>query len=137
MIKKYIKKISIPLVLFLFTFSIYAINLSPSVYGGDSGDFLTAAITNGVPHPSGYPLYTIIGIIFTSLPGAFTLAWKYALASALFSALSVALLYFITHELVKKRSLAIATSLILAFSYPFWLYAEIVEVFALQSFFII
>lgn len=133
MIIKFFRKIPIPLYLFLFTLVIYIKSVSPSVYGGDSGDFLAAAITRGVPHPSGYPLYTILGILFTSLPGPLSIAWKFGLVSAVFSALSVTLMYYLVYELVKKRSLAIATSLTLAFTYPFWLYAEIVEVFALQS----
>lgn len=133
LLTKIFSPVNIPFCIFIFTFAIYIRNLSPSVYGGDSGDFLTAVITRGIPHPSGYPLYTILGIIFTSLPGSFSIAWKYGLVSALFSAISVVLMYFIVNGLVKKRAVAIATSLILAFTYPFWLYAEIVEVFALQS----
>lgn len=125
------------LLLFAATLIVYIHNLSPSVYGGDSGDFITAALTRGVPHPSGYPLYTMLGIIFTSLPIPFTPAWKFGLVSAIFSSLSVVLIYLIVDELTKKRYLAIITSLTLAFTYPFWLYAEIAEVFALHSFFIL
>lgn len=29
-------------------------------HGADGGDMLAAAMTNGVPHPSGYPLYTML-----------------------------------------------------------------------------
>ena len=133
LLTKLIFHINIPIWIFIFTFAIYLHNLSPSVYGGDSGDFLAAVATRGIPHPSGYPLYTLLGILFTSLPGPFTFAWKYGVVSALFSALSAVLMYLIVYGLVKKRSLALATSFILALTYSFWLYAETVEVFALQS----
>ncbi len=136
-IKNLINSINYPLAIFILTFLIYVHNLSPSVHGGDAGDLLSAALTKGIAHPSGYPLYTMLGIIFTSLPLPFTPAWKFGLVSALFSSLSVVVLYKMVLELTKNRYLAIITSLTLAFTYPFWLYAEIVEVFALNSFFIL
>jgi len=124
------------ILLFFFTLAVYINNLSPSVYGGDSGDFVTAALSRGVAHPSGYPLYTILGIVLTSLPLPFTPAWKFGLASGLLSSLTVVFIYLITYELTKNRYLGIITSLTLAFTYPFWLHAEIVEVMTLNSLFI-
>ena len=47
----HIKMVLPPLILFLFTFAIYVHNLSAGVYGGDSGDFLSAIAVKGVPHP--------------------------------------------------------------------------------------
>lgn len=130
-------KNSIIYLLFTATLLIYLHNLSPSVYGGDSGDLILAALSRGIPHPSGYPLFTMIGNIFTNLPIPFTTAWKVGLVSVLFSSLSVVIVYLIIIKLTKNRLISIITSLTLAFTYPFWLYAEIVEVFALHSFFIL
>lgn len=131
------QKALIPLAIFIFTISVYIHNLSGSVYGGDSGDLLTAALTKGIPHPSGYPLYTMIGILFTSLPIPATAAWKFGLASAAISSLSLVIYYLLVKKLTKSYFLSAVTSLTLAFTYTFWLYAEIVEVFSLNSFFII
>ena len=36
--------------------------------GADSGDLVTAAFTLGVPHPPGYPLYTLLAALFARLP---------------------------------------------------------------------
>lgn len=130
------KRIDI-IILFLGILTIYVHNLSPSVYGGDSGDLISASITNGVPHPSGYPLFTMLGILALKLPIAATPAWKVGLVSAFFSSLSVVIMYFLILELTKNRYLSFVTALILAFLYPFWLYAEIAEVFALNNFFIL
>jgi hypothetical protein len=138
LIKRYKKSIILEvIILFLFTFTVYIYNLSPSVFGGDSGDFLSAIVVKGVPHPSGYPLYTMLGILFNSLPIKASVAWKVGLVSSLFSSISVVLMYLITHELIENRYLAFITSLTLAFLYPFWLYTEVTEVFALHSFFIL
>jgi hypothetical protein len=136
-IKSILKQKNIILILLFFsTFTVYVHNLSPGVLGGDSGDLITAALTKGIPHPSGYPLYTMLGIVFSYLPIAASPAWKIGIISSLFSSLSVILSYLIVYELVKNRYLAILSSLSLAFSYTFWFYAEVVEVIALNSFFI-
>lgn len=133
-----LKNINFEIVLlFLAVLFIYIHNLSPSVYGGDSGDFLAAAISGGVAHPSGYPLYTILGILITSLALPLTYAYKFGIVSAVFAALSVVLIYLIGWELVKSRLIALISALTLAFIFPFWLYAEIVEVISLNSFFIL
>ena len=137
MFKKQLGALYIPVGLFLTTFAIYVYNLSPSVYGGDSGDFLSAIAVKGVAHPSGYPLYTLLGILFSFLPIHQSLAWKVDLLSALFSSLAVVVMYKIVYELTEEVMLAIITSLTLAFLFPFWLFAEVSEVFALHSFFLL
>ncbi len=126
-----------PLAIFLFTFTIYLHNLSASVYGGDSGDFLTAIITKGIPHPSGYPLYTLLGILTSALPIPKNIVWKINILSALFSSLSVVVMYLLVKEITKNKLVSLLASLSVAFIYPFWIYAEVTEIFALHSFFIL
>src|SRR5881275_3172558 len=40
---------------------IYLRTLCPTVYLGDSGEICTAIATGGVPHPPGYPLFSLLG----------------------------------------------------------------------------
>ena len=124
----------IPLLLFVTTFLVYTHNLSPSVYGGDTGDFLATAITKGVSHPSGYPLYTMMGELALKLPLTKSPAWKMGLVSAILSSLSVITFYYISLRVTKNQIVALISSLTLAFTYTFWLYSEITEVFALHVF---
>lgn len=42
--------------------------LTNANFGSDAGDFLAAALTGGIPHPSGYPTYTLLGLLFQFLP---------------------------------------------------------------------
>ncbi|MGD8744210.1 MAG: DUF2723 domain-containing protein [Candidatus Woesebacteria bacterium] len=98
---------------------------------------IVAALTKGVPHPSGYPLFTMLGIIFSYIPITATPAWKIGLISSLFSSLSVVLTYLIVESVTKNRYLSFLSSTSLAFSYTFWLYAEVAEVIALNNFFIL
>jgi hypothetical protein len=132
-----LKNIFIPSLLFLFTFVVYAHNITTDVLGGDSGDFISASFVGGVPHPSGYPSYTILGIISLHLPVALTPIEKMALISAFFSALCIVLIYFLIEQITSRKDLSVACSLCVAFTYPFWFYAEVVEVFALHNFFVI
>ena len=37
-------------------------------YGNDGGDFLAAILTGGIPHPTGYPSYMLLGILFQQIP---------------------------------------------------------------------
>src|SRR3989344_5643683 len=87
--------LTVPIFLFVFTFLVYLHHLSPSVYGGDVGDFLTAILLKGVAHPSGYPLFTLLGILFNGLPFGQTPAWKVGLISVISSSAAVVLVYFI------------------------------------------
>ena len=47
---------------------LYLLTLCRTVFWYDSAEYVTAAVALGIPHPPGYPLYTIIGHIFTRLP---------------------------------------------------------------------
>lgn len=123
--------------LFILTSTVYIHNLSTGIYGGDSGDFVTAILTRGIPHPSGYPLYTLLGILFSFLSLTESIVWKISLVSALISSLSVIVMYLLVKEITKNKTISLIGSLLLAFFYPFWIYAEVPEIFALHSFFVL
>lgn len=74
---------SISLILYLFT-------LAPSVTFEDSGELAAAASSWGVPHEPGYPLWTILGHLFTLLPFG-DVVWRLNLMSAVCMALAAAL----------------------------------------------
>jgi hypothetical protein len=48
--------------------SIASSRLTGANFGSDGGDFLAAILTRGIPHPTGYPTYTLLGILFQYLP---------------------------------------------------------------------
>ncbi|MGB8646858.1 MAG: DUF2723 domain-containing protein [Anaerolineae bacterium] len=51
---------------------VYLLTLAPTITwkhnGADSGDLVTAAFTLGIPHPPGYPLFTLISSLFAHFP---------------------------------------------------------------------
>lgn len=59
--------------------------------GMDAGDFLSALLTGGIPHPTGYPTYMILGRLFQLAPFG-SPVWKAGLFSALCMAVASGLL---------------------------------------------
>lgn len=114
----------------------YVHNLSRSVYGGDVGDLISAAYVFGVPHPPGYPLFTLLGFLVSRF-NFLTPAFMVGLVPALFSAFGVFVFYLFSLNITKDRVISTISSLILGFSFLYWFYAEIAEVFALNNFFAI
>ncbi len=134
MIKKHIQAS----ILIVVVFILYLHNLSRSVYGGDVGDLVTAASLMGVAHPPGYPLFTFLGFLLTRLtflhlPQAFLVG----LISVFSAVIGVGAFYALTFQLSKNRLSSLLATAILSFSFLYWFYAEIAEVFALNSMFAI
>ena len=74
----------------IFVFIIYLLTLAPSVMQIDSGELAAVQATLGIAHPTGYPLFTILGYFFLELP----LPFSKILQANLFSALCCALALF-------------------------------------------
>lgn len=68
--------------------AVYYFSLIPSVNLENSGIFITGAMYPGVPHPPGYPLWTLWGWMFIKLLPIGNIAWRAAFASATASALA-------------------------------------------------
>jgi hypothetical protein len=67
-----------------FVFIIYLFTLAPSVVQIDSGELAAVQATLGIAHPTGYPLFTIIGYIFSLIPLPFTKIYQLNLLAAVF-----------------------------------------------------
>lgn len=132
------------LVIALCAFAVYVRTMAPTITlrhnGADSGDLVTAAINLGVPHPTGYPWYTMIAHLFTRLPGGEP-ARGVNLLSALAAALSVAAVFWASYRLVVTRDgdgwLALVAAWAAAGLYAFgellWSQATIAEVYSLNA----
>lgn len=132
------RKYWIGFVTLLFVVSgIYFITQANTIYGGDAGDLVSAIVARGLPHPPGYPLYTLLGIILNYLPGSFAVAYKIGFLSSLPGVAAILLLYDLMVYLSRRTFLSLAGVLIPAFTYPFWLYSAVVEVFSLNNLFIV
>jgi hypothetical protein len=126
-------------ILFFVILALYIHNLSRSIYAGDTGLLVSAAVTHGVAHPPGYPLFTLLGFIITQVGGMTqeSPAFLVGMISAVASALSVVFYFKTSVLLTKKFFLSLVSTLTLSTMYLFWFFAEIPEVFALNNLFII
>lgn len=107
------------------------INGSTNVYAEDVGEFQNVLTQWGTAHPTGYPLYSLSGAIFTSLlrltgtpPAAAASAY-----SAFLAVLILVALYLLLNRLQLSPMVAAATSLLLGVLAPFWFYASVAEVY--------
>jgi tetratricopeptide (TPR) repeat protein len=137
--------LGLSLVAALASFSIYYITKAPTVSFWDCGEFIATSYIMGIPHPPGYPLFVIIGRLFTMLPLAADIAVRINLISVLSSAASVFVAFWLILRLAigKRESLpqgnsrialgigALAGSLIMGFAYTFWSNAIEAEVYGL------
>jgi hypothetical protein len=123
--------------------AVYLRTMAPTItfrhYGADSGDLVTAAINLGVPHPTGYPLYTLLAHLFTRLPGE--PARNVNLFSALCGALAVGVVFWTAYRLIAVREgggplamvAAFSAAGMLAFGQLLWSQATIAEVYSLNT----
>ncbi len=133
----FIKKYFLPLLIFIFYLSLYIHNLSRSVYAGDSGDFITTSILGGVAHPPGYPLFTFLGFLLTKLHFWPSPAFAVGLISAFSGAFTLSVFFLLCKKLSKNLIISFIITFILGFTYLFWFYSEIAEVFILNALFAI
>jgi tetratricopeptide (TPR) repeat protein len=70
----------------------YLYTISPQVTLEDSGELAVGSFYAGVPHPPGYPVWTIYTWLFTRLFPFWNVAWRVSLASAVAGAFSCGLL---------------------------------------------
>ena len=120
----------------LLSLGVYLLTLAPDVLDSDSGEFQHAPYSLGLPHPTGYPLYVIIGRLWTFLPLG-SLAYRMNLLSAVFAALTIAGVYYLVRQIGVRAVASIAASLTLAVSPLFWSQSIIAEVYALNALLVI
>lgn len=118
------------------SFFLFLLFQSWGIYAGDSGDIVTAGYLFGVPHPPGYPLYTLLTFLMTRIPVA-TVAFRATLLSSIFHAATVAVVFAFAAGLTKRWWAGLFAALLLAGNYVFFLYGVTPEVFALFDFFLI
>jgi hypothetical protein len=118
---------------FALALALYVATLAPSVLPGDSGEFQLVAPTLGIPHPTGYPLYLLLGKGISLLPVG-NVAYRLNLLSALAAAGTVWAVYRVGRALGLRQAAALAGAGLLAVSQTLWSQATIAEKYTLNAF---
>ncbi len=128
----------------LVTLAVYTQTLAPDITwshdGQDGGDLITAIMSDGVPHPPGYPTYLLLASPLVRLPCR-TPAWRTNLFSAICAAgasgLTALAVMQIAEDVGRTSRVAklsgITAGLMLAFSPVLWSQAVITEVYTLVA----
>jgi hypothetical protein len=122
----------------IFVGILYIGTLAPTVlrYGApdtfDSPMLQTEVSVLGVGHPTGYPTYLMLTHLFTYLPFG-DAAYRVNLASAVYAALAVLVVYLAGLRLGVRPVAAAAGALAFGLSRAFWSQATITEVYTLEA----
>ncbi len=153
----------VPIFVFGLALAVYLLTAPPGLTwahdSADGGDLITAALTRGVPHPSGYPTWTLLAVLFSHTPLG-TAAWRATLVSMVSAAAAAALVAATVPWLAQAGRVqrsdrtagetrrrvaspagfllsiapALTAGLALAFSPAVWAQATVAEVYALHAF---
>jgi hypothetical protein len=142
----------------LFALAVYAYTAMPSIPSEDSGEIATSLHVLGVVHPTGYPLFTLLGHAWADLPLGGRVIARLNLLMALIGTASVFWTYRFFATLLReafpddtaaedgkdgtneadgaRRIAAVAGALALAFSRVAWTNAGSLEVYSLHLLFL-
>lgn len=138
----------------IFVFLIYNFTVAKSLVSLDNGELAATSYLLGIPHPPGYPLFTILGYIFSHIVPVIRVIEKLNLLSSIYATISVFFTIKISEIFLKYleektiqssvfkfksninelliRFLSIISGLIFAFSKTFWFQATNYEVYTFQ-----
>ena len=125
-------------VLSAIAFVVYAITHAPSLQYTDNGELAAAAVTLGVAHPTGYPLFTILAHVWSMF--STDIGWMNMLAGV-WCSIAVGATYGLMLELLSllkggvalaHRHAAAAVALMLGLSGIVWAQATSLEVYSLH-----
>ncbi len=114
--------------------ALYLKTASPTFVGLDAAELAIAAYTLGIPHATGYPLFVLLGWLFTHAMPAGEVVFRTTAMTALFAALSVATVFLILRQLRLRRAPATLACALFAASYYQWSSATATKEHSLHDF---
>lgn len=116
----------------LAALTLYVFTAARDIVFGDTPELTAVALTAGVAHPPGYPVFTVIGWVFGQLPVG-PPPFRIALFSVVCHVLTVGVVYAATFRFTRSIPAAAVAACVLAFSPIFWVWSLVAEVFPLND----
>lgn len=117
---------------FMLPFVLYLLTLAPTIYNLDSAELTTAAATGGIIRATGYPLYLILGGLWSKLPIG-DVGYRMNLMSAVAGAVTLLLAERILYRLHVGSWARLGAIGLLATAPYFWTLSLIAEVYTLHT----
>jgi hypothetical protein len=114
---------------------LYLSTLAPTILPADSGEFQLVSYVLGIAHPPGYPLYTMLGKLFTLLPLR-DVAYRVNLLSAFTSALTLLVLSRAVRRLTGSTLAGVIAAATLGVAPTFWAQATTANIRSLTALFV-
>jgi hypothetical protein len=118
--------LALPLLLYVWT-------LAPTLYNLDSAEFTTAVATDGLVRATGYPLYLVLGKLWSWLPLSADMGYRLNLFSAVCGAATL----FLADRILRRLGVGLWARLgalgLLATAPYFWSLSLIAEVYTLHT----
>lgn len=114
------------------SFVVYAAMAARDIVPGDTPELISAAAVLGVAHPPGYPVFTILGHVFSLLPVG-PIPFRVDLLSAVAHALTVTTVFLVARRASRDLAGSLLAAATLATVPLFWTASLIAEVFPLSD----
>lgn len=115
---------------FIALLALYFATLAPGVTFWDSGEFISAIHTLGIPHPPGTPLYVILGHAWTLAFPGLGIAFATNLLSAVFTAAAGGIVAWLVARWTHRALLGVGAAVSAGAGYTVWASATETEVYA-------
>ena len=121
-----------PLLVSLALLPVYLSTMSGTVGQADTFEFQVVAPQLGIAHPTGYPLYLLLGKLFSLLPVG-SVAWRINLGTAVLSTLALLFFFKFLWELWGVPETAVLGAVVMGLTSTLWSQAIAAEVYALHA----
>ncbi len=111
---------------------VYWLTMPHTVGRADTFEFQVVAPQLGIAHPTGYPLYLLLGKLFTLVPVG-PAAWRLNVATAVYALAAITLLYLFGRRLLGQPLPALLGAVALGLTPTFWSQAIEAEVYSLHA----
>lgn len=119
---------------FLAALAVYMYTLAPCVLPADSGELQLVSYELGMAHPPGYPLYTLLGKLFTLLPVG-DIAYRVNLLGAVCGALGLAIVVRGVRLAGGSTLAALVAAVMLGASPTYWAQSTVANIRSLTALF--